>query len=65
MTDTTHAETTNAEVAPADQRRAARQGHHRGDRRMKDEEFKLTAPSNHAKIGVTTSGDKHYATSAT
>jgi hypothetical protein len=27
----------------------------------KDEEFKLTAPSNHAKIGVTTSGDKHYA----
>ena len=27
----------------------------------KDEEFKLNAPSNHAKIGVTTSGDKHYA----
>jgi hypothetical protein len=25
------------------------------------EEFKLTAPSNHAKIGVTTSADKHYA----
>jgi deoxyribonuclease II len=26
-----------------------------------EQEIKLTAPSNHAKIGVTTSGDKHYA----
>jgi hypothetical protein len=26
-----------------------------------EQEFKLTAPSNHAKIGVTTSGDKQYA----
>ena len=26
-----------------------------------DQEIKLTAPSNHAKIGVTTSGNKHYA----